>query len=70
MAVDIPELVNDAVKLLCSQIRAMDKDMRIFSADLLQTLPLLPESTVAQMLQKESFFQQKFVQIGVSKPQF
>ena len=43
---DLQELVNDAVRQLCSQIRAMDKEMRIFSAELLQELSPIPESTV------------------------
>ena len=59
-----PTLVNDAVKQLCTQIRAMVKGMRIFCAGLLQELKQIPEPTVVQMIQKESFFQQKFVQIG------
>jgi hypothetical protein len=41
-----PGTINDAVKLLCTQIRAMVKDMRIFSAGLLQELILIPEPTV------------------------
>jgi hypothetical protein len=51
------DIVNDAVTALCIQIRAMDKDMRIFCAELLQELHGIPESSIVQMLQKESFFQ-------------
>lgn len=42
----ITEIVNQAVNSMCIQIRAMDKDMRIFCADLMCTLDFIPESTV------------------------
>ncbi|TNV86907.1 hypothetical protein FGO68_gene4412 [Halteria grandinella] len=64
---DINDVVNEAVTALCTQIRAMDKIMRIYCAELLQELQGIPESSIIQMLQKESFFQQKFVQIGVGQ---
>ena len=43
---DTADVVNDAVTALCTQIRAMDKEMRIFCADLLQELDGIPESSI------------------------
>jgi hypothetical protein len=61
------EAANELVKVLCIEIRAMDKDMRIFCACLLTKIDeCVPTQTVVQMMQKESMFEQKFVQIGVS----
>jgi hypothetical protein len=59
------EAANELVRALCIEIRAMDKDMRIFCAGLLTQIDeCVPTSTVVQMMQKESMFEQKFVQIG------
>lgn len=61
------EAANELVKVLCIEIRAMDKDMRIFCADLLTKIDeCVPTQTVVQMMQKESMFEQKFVQVGVT----
>ena len=44
----------------------MDKEMRIFSSEMLTKITAtVPTSTIVQMMQKESMFEQKFVQIGV-----
>lgn len=43
---DLNEVVNEAVRSFCTQIRAMDKEMRIFCAELLTKLQGIPESTV------------------------
>jgi hypothetical protein len=43
----------------------MSKEVRIFCADLLtQIEECVPTQTIVQMMQKESMFKQKFVQIG------
>lgn len=48
--------------MLSTEIRAMDKEMRIFSAAMLVKITKhVPTSTVIQMMQKESMFEQKFV---------
>lgn len=50
--------------MLATEIRAMNKEMRIFSSEiLLKIVEHVPTSTVIQMMQKESMFEQKFVQI-------
>lgn len=43
---DMNDIVNDAVTALCTQIRAMDKDMRIYCADLMQDLQGIPEASI------------------------
>ena len=59
------EAANELVRVLCVEIRGMDKDMRIFCAGLLTQIDeCVPTQTVVQMMQKESMFEQKFVQIG------
>ena len=64
-AISKEEAANELVKVLCIEIRAMDKDMRIFCAGLLTQIDeCVPTQTVVQMMQKESMFEQKFVQIG------
>ena len=61
------DAANDMVRVLCTEIRAMHKDMRIFCAGLLTQIDqCVPTQTVIQMMQKESMFEQKFVQIGSS----
>eukprot|EP00347_Sterkiella_histriomuscorum_P005629 403355867 len=52
---------------ICIQIRAMDKDMRRYCADLLKTVKDIPVNLILQMVEKEASFQQKFVQIGVQQ---
>lgn len=47
---EITDVVNEAVTALCTQIRAMDKPMRIYCAELLQQLKGIPESSIIQML--------------------
>jgi hypothetical protein len=40
----------------------MDKEMRIFSSEMLTKITAtVPTSTIVQMMQKESMFEQKFV---------
>lgn len=47
---------SHVVLLICKQIRmAMDKDMRIFCAQLLTEINDIDEQIVAQMMQKEEF---------------
>jgi hypothetical protein len=44
---------------------AMDKDMRIFCANLLTELDMIDDEIVVQMMQKEEFtMNQRFSQIG------
>lgn len=44
---------------------AMDKNMRIFCADLLTQIEDVGEESISQMMQKEEFtFSQKFSEIG------
>jgi hypothetical protein len=51
---------------LSTEIRAMDKEMRIFCSEMLvKIVSSVPTATVIQMMQKESMFEQKFVQIGL-----
>jgi len=48
--------------MLATEMRAMNKEMRIFSSEmLLKIVEHVPTSTVIQMMQKESMFEQKFV---------
>jgi hypothetical protein len=47
---------NEVVKCLCTQIRAMVKEMRVECADLLCSIKHIADATVVQMIQKESFF--------------
>jgi hypothetical protein len=55
------EAANDLVRVICSEIRAMQKDMRIFCAGLLTQIDMcVPTATVIQMMQKEKMFEQKF----------
>ena len=55
-------VANDIVQQLAFEIRAMDKEMRIFSSEMLIKISQsVPASTVVQMMQKESMFEQKFV---------
>lgn len=64
------EAANELVRVLCVEIRAMDKDMRIFCAGLLTQIDeCVPTQTVVQMMQKESMFEQKFVQISGTNSQ-
>jgi hypothetical protein len=59
------DAANDLVRVLCTEIRAMHKEMRIFCAGLLTQIDqCVPTQTVIQMMQKESMLEQKFVQIG------
>lgn len=57
---------KDIVLKICKQIRgAMDKQMRIFCANLLTEIDQIDDKIVIQMMAKEEFtFNQKFVQIG------
>ena len=56
------EAANDLVRVICSEIRAMHKEMRIFCAGLLTQIDqCVPTPTVIQMMQKESMQEQKFV---------
>ena len=57
-AISKEEAANELVRVLCVEIRAMDKDMRIFCADLLTQIDeCVPTQTVVQMMQKESMFE-------------
>lgn len=52
----------EVVQVLCSEIRAMDKKMRIFCAEMLVKISGQVGTNVAiQMMQKESMFENKFV---------
>lgn len=63
---EIKQVANDLVTLLSTEIRAMDKEMRCFSSEMLIKINShVPSATVVQMMQKESMFEQKFVQIGL-----
>jgi hypothetical protein len=44
------EIPNDVVKCLCTQIRAMVKEMRVECSDLLCQIKQIPDSTVVQMI--------------------
>jgi hypothetical protein len=59
---EVKMVANDIVQQLAFEIRAMDKEMRIFSSEMLIKISQsVPASTVVQMMQKESMFEQKFV---------
>ena len=61
---EIKQVANDLVTLLSTEIRAMDKEMRIFSSEMLIKINShVPSATVVQMMQKESMFEHKFVQV-------
>ena len=60
---------GELVQLLCTEIRAMDKKMRIFCAEILIHISShVEKSAIVQMMQKESMFENKFVQVGVTVP--
>ena len=61
------EAANDLVRVICSEIRAMHKDMRIYCAGLLTQIDMcVPTATVIAMMQKERMFEQKFTQVGAN----
>ena len=61
------DAANDLVRVICAEIRAMHKDMRIFCAGLLTQIDqCVPTNTVIQMMQKERMFEQKFTQVGAN----
>ena len=52
------DAANDLVRVICAEIRAMHKDMRIFCAGLLTQIDqCVPTTTVIQMMQKERMFE-------------
>lgn len=64
---EVKQAANELVTLVSTEIRRMDKVMRIFGAGMLTKVSqIIPTQTVIQMMQKESMFEQKFVQIGVA----
>jgi hypothetical protein len=59
---EVKQAANELVTLVSTEIRRMDKVMRIFGAGMLTKVSqIIPTQTVIQMMQKESMFEQKFV---------
>jgi len=42
----LPNSVNDTVRMICAEMRAMDKEMRIYGCQMLAQLEGIPERTV------------------------
>ena len=54
---EVKQVANDLVVVLATEMRAMCKDMRVFSSDMLVKItPFVPSSAI-QMMQKQSYLQ-------------